>query len=197
MDEEWSSTAKTTASEEWYSTAKTTAAEAESASACQCTFRLKMDFKGQTAVLSAIFVLVGMTFLVPAITGKALGVIHATVSGQCGPEGQTHPCEFTLLSKHLDVCGHVSRATKNVIRTTCGNWTSEPSKSGTLVTWSTGGGFGDEKGSVTYKVGDETAVLSFDNPLIGFNKCSVSGIGGSCTAGKGYNADFTYNLRGR
>jgi hypothetical protein len=59
------------------------------------------------------------------------------------------------------------------------------------------GYFGDEKGSVTYKVGEETAVLSFDNPVIGFNKCSVSGIGGSCTAGRGQNAAFTYDLRGR
>jgi hypothetical protein len=54
---------------------------------------------------------------------------------------------------------------------------------------------GDEKGSVTYKVGEETAVLYFDNPMIGYNSCSISGIGGSCTAGKGHVALFEYNLR--
>ncbi|MGA9150828.1 MAG: hypothetical protein WBZ36_09630 [Candidatus Nitrosopolaris sp.] len=156
-----------------------------------------MDYKGQTAALSVIFVLVGMMFLVPAINEKALAAIHATASGQCGPEGQTHPCQFTLVSKHLDVCGEVSRAGTAIPTGTCGEWTSPPSESGTVVTWSTGGGGGNERGSVTYKVGDERAVLSFDNPMIGFNKCSVSGIGGSCAAGKGYNADFTYNLRGR
>jgi len=155
-----------------------------------------MDFKGQTALLSAVLVLVGMVFLVPAITEKALAGISASATGTCGPEGQTHPCHFTLEGKTLDK----------------GSWTSKPTQSGTLVTWSTTGvtetpapGMahsvmwkvpGNEKGSVTYKVGYETAVLSFDNPLIGSNKCSVSGIEGSCTAGKGMNADFTYNLRG-
>jgi hypothetical protein len=94
-----------------------------------------------------------------------------------------------LVGKHLDV----------------GRWTSTPTDSGTRVTWSTTGVIktvwpnlpGSEQGSVTYKVGEETAVLSFENPLIGDNKCSVSGIDGSCTAGKGMNAEFTYNLRGR
>jgi hypothetical protein len=42
-----------------------------------------MDHRGQTAVLSA-FVLVGMMFLVPAITEKALGIIIAKAAGTCG-----------------------------------------------------------------------------------------------------------------
>ncbi|MGC2575218.1 MAG: hypothetical protein WA364_27245 [Candidatus Nitrosopolaris sp.] len=62
---------------------------------------LKMDYKGQTTALSAVFFLVGMVFLVPAITEKALGVIYARASGVCGPEGHTHPCEFTFVSKEL------------------------------------------------------------------------------------------------
>jgi hypothetical protein len=149
---------------------------------------LKMDFKRQTAVLPAIFVLVGMFFLVPAITEKALATVHAIATGECGYIGQIRPCQFTLVSKHLEF----------------GTWTSQPSPSRTVVTWSTTGGkpFGDEKGSVTYKVGEGTAVLSFENPVIGFNKCSVSmelhgviGSGGSCTVGKGQNAEFTYNLK--
>ena len=157
----------------------------------------KMDYKEQTVVLSA-FVLVGMMFLVPPTTEKALGVIHATAIGTCfvppssftGPH-PTHPCWFSLKDKHLDMCWGGTKP--------CGKWTSEPAQSGTRVTWSTAGNPspGDEKGSVTYKVDDrETAVLSFDNPVIGNNKCSVSGMEGSCTAGKGYSADFTYVLRG-
>jgi hypothetical protein len=56
------------------------------------------------------------------------------------------------------------------------------------------------KGSVTYDVGlpykqKQRAVLSFDLPAIGSNTCSISGIGGSCTAGSGYAAEFTYSLR--
>ena len=140
-----------------------------------------MDLRGQTALLSIIFVLVGMMVLVPAITEKALATVHATASGHCGPEGQTHPCEFFFVSKFL--------------RSKVGSWISEPSISGTLVTWSTTGGFGDEEGSVTYDVGGQTAVLSFKNPLFGFNACSIGGnIGGSCIAGAGQNAKFTYNL---
>jgi len=86
--------------------------------------------------------------------------------------------------------------------TTSGKWISKPTE-GTLVEWSTTGlkGLfpGDEKGSVTYKVGNETAVLSFDSPLVGSNKCSVSGIAEQtpCKAGQGHFADFKYNLRGK
>jgi hypothetical protein len=152
---------------------------------------IKIDPKHVQAYSNkTIFVLVGMMFLVPAITEKALAAIYATAKGVCGPEGQTHPCEFTLVSKTLDE----------------GIWNSKPTESGTLVKWSTTGSVGmkivgNEKGSVTYNVGvgqqKETAVLSFENPLSGSNKCDVTGIGGSCTAGKGLIADFTYNLRGK
>ncbi len=142
-----------------------------------------MDFKGQTAVLSAIFVLVGMMSLVPAGTEKALG-IFATVTGTCGPEGQTHLCNFIPVDKSLSG----------------GSWKQEPWGSLGSGGWETIGMAGlhevTEKGSVTYKVGGETAVLSFENPIIGFNTCSVSGTGGSCTAGKGWsNPHFIYNLR--
>src|SRR5215831_2716222 len=101
-----------------------------------------MDFKGQTAALSAVFVLVGMMFLVPAITEKALAIVNARATGTCGqPKGpyeHTYPCEFTLVKKSLDK----------------GKWASEPTQSGTVVTWSTTGNPapGDEKGSVTYKI---------------------------------------------
>ena len=156
--------------------------------------------RGQTALLSIIFVLVGMVVLVPAITETALGFIHATADGTCGPEGQTHPCEFTFVSKQLDTT-YAARPQGNPL----GKWISEPTQSGTRVTWSTAGAGGnnliplpgDEKGSVTYKVGDETAVLYFDNPVFGTNTCSVSGMTYTCTAGKGQIAEFTYHLRGK
>jgi hypothetical protein len=57
---------------------------------------------------------------------------------------------------------------------------------------------GNEKGSVTYKVGaGETAVLSFENPTFGKNKCGVSGIIGKCYTGGGQEAEFTYHLYGK
>jgi hypothetical protein len=148
-----------------------------------------MDYKGQTAIFSAIFVLVGMMLLVPTGTEKALAAIHAVATGTCGAS----PCQFTLMFSALDR----------------GAWTSEPTQSGTRVTWATtGGGLGDEKGVVGYKVGAElysvVAKLYFENPAIGSNKCNVEIIyskspypplSGSCHAGSGFNAEFTYTLR--
>ena len=153
----------------------------------------KMDFKGQTAVLSA-FVLVGMMFLVPAVIERALARIEATATGTCGPEGQTHPCEFTLLGKNLYK----------------GVWVQEPSESGTSVKWVTGGNIGDEEGLVLYKVEGGRAELWFKNPLVGVgsishlvgsNECKIYSStvesSSSCTAGQGMDAKFTYNLRVR
>ncbi|HYA82733.1 MAG TPA: hypothetical protein VEH06_04700 [Candidatus Bathyarchaeia archaeon] len=98
-----------------------------------------MDYKRQTTVLSVIFVLVGIMFLVPAITQKALAGIQAVAEGTCSG-GPPHPCEFSFVGKTL---GGSSTA----------KWISEPTKSGTRVTWATtAGGFGDERGSVTYSL---------------------------------------------
>jgi hypothetical protein len=154
---------------------------------------LKMDYKGQTTVLAATsFVLVGMMFLVPAITEKALGAIHATAYGTCGGyptlsgTAPKYSCQLTLVGKSLDD----------------GRWISEPTQSGAVVTWSTAGKppFGDEKGDVTYDIGmlHQRVTLSFDNPVVGSNKCNVSGdVSATCTAGKGQSAEFTYHVRGR
>jgi hypothetical protein len=63
------------------------------------------------------------------------------------------------------------------------------------------GGLGNEEGSVFYKVGGGKAALDFYNPAEGSNKCDVvilSGQGqlsGTCHAGIGYIATFTYTLR--
>src|SRR5215469_16172878 len=115
----------------------------------------RMDYKRQTAVLSSIFVVVGMIFLVPAITQKALAGVDATMTGVCGPEGQTHPCQLNL----------------EVAKLSSGTWVSKPTESGTVVNWKTTGNLGDEKGTVTYFVGDVLNKVrvraEFDNPLIG------------------------------
>ena len=134
-----------------------------------------MDYKGQTAVLLSIFVLVGMMFLVPAVTERALARIEATATGTCGPEGQTHPCEFTLLGKNLNK----------------GKFVEQPSESGTSVKWVTAGNPapGDEEGSVLYKVEGARAQLWFKNPSVGSNECKIYSStlesSSSCTAGQG------------
>jgi len=56
-----------------------------------------MDYKGQTAVLLSIFVLIGMMFLVPAITEIALAGVNAVARF----EGCAH-CTWTVYGSHLD-----------------------------------------------------------------------------------------------
>jgi hypothetical protein len=155
----------------------------------------QIDYEGQTTVLAATsFVLVGMMFLVPGITEKALGAVHATAKVVCGTTTGSlyqNRCQLTLEGKTLDE----------------GRWISEPTQYGTAhspVTWSTAGKppFGDEKGSVTYIVSgpleQRTAVLTFYNPVLGINKCDVKGSAyGYCTAGKGQSAEFTYTVNGK
>jgi hypothetical protein len=123
---------------------------------------LALFFRGQVAVLSA-FVLVGMMFLVPTITEKALASIKAVVTGTCGPEGETHPCQFTLVSSKLDN----------------GRFVVDPTPSGTSVGWKTSGNplGGKELGTVTYKFGDYEAHFQFHNPAMNenaeINDCGV------------------------
>ncbi len=129
-----------------------------------------------------------MIFLVPAITEKALAIINAKATGRCGPVYENEPCQFTLVRVHLDY----------------GYWTSIPTQSGTVVTWSTAGKppLGDEEGSVTYSVGDinHVAKLYFSNPTGRSNHCGVviekgqEDLSGTCRAGIGYIATFTYTL---
>ena len=152
-----------------------------------------IDYNRQTAVLSA-FVLVGMVFLVPAITEKALGAIRATASGECGPEGQTHPCEFKLKDYTLVRTGAI--------------WRQTPTE-GVHPQWETSGesmGETDEKGNVVYNVeGLGTVEMYFFNPaFFGKNDCDqhkthpVSGatLTITCTASVGHSALFRYTVRG-
>jgi len=143
-----------------------------------------MDYMGQTAVLSAILVLVGMVFLVPATTGKALATVRGSATATCGPEKVE--CPLVWQADHL----------------VSGWWVNKPSISGLEVTWRTGSNTAlNEEGSVTYKVGEDTAILNFDNPAVGSNKCSIGGsilsagtASNDCKAGKGMDAQFTYTL---
>lgn len=138
---------------------------------------------GYPTVLAAMLV-VGMMFLVPTITGKALAAINAVARGTCG----TVPCSFTLTGKSLE---H-------------GAWVSLPTPSGTLVQWSTKGHPvpSDEAGSVTYDVkGLGQVIMKFKNPIFGSNSCSIvthpDTPGQTCKAGSGQSADFTYTLKGQ
>ena len=154
------------------------------------------------AVLSAILVLVGMVFLVSAITGKALAIIHATATGTCGIatnlgplNGVVQPCEFTYMNKELKQ----------------GTWCSYPTQSGTRVGWDTAGSScsggiipQNEEGWVLYKFGGGEAKLHFNSPAVGSNNCNVEivsgqgpdghGLSGTCYAGIGHSAVFTYTL---
>jgi hypothetical protein len=145
-----------------------------------------------------------MIFLVPAITEKAQAGIKADVTGTCGPDPRhpevgTYPCTFTLVSKHIltGSFGQVDAggAGHGSVRFTTVGAIAGPT--GKVP------GEGNEEGSVVYRVnGQGEARLHFSNPLIGYNRCDVeivSGqdkLSGTCQAGKGYDAQFTYTFRG-
>ena len=158
-----------------------------------------MDYTRQTA-LSVIFILVGMMFLVPATAEKALAVINASASGDCGPEGASHKCLLTLVGKELDDCSSTGNP--------CGKWTREPTQSGTNVNWATAGKefiSGSERGHVYYRVDDGkggTVDFFFNNPNGGDNSCKTTHIGGpghltydKCYAEQGNTATFAYGMR--
>ena len=143
--------------------------------------------KGQTAVLLSIFILVGMVFLVPAMTEKALAGVNAVARF----EGCEH-CTWTVYGSSLQ----------------SGKWVERPtvSSSGDTVTWKTTGNppGGNEEGVVNLEGhGQAHGIkhLTFNNPWFGRNSCSTSALtggtnfGGSCDAGYGNNADFTYTYR--
>ena len=147
-----------------------------------------IDYKLQTVVSSGI-ILVGVMFLVPTITEKALAVTTGVLTGTCGPTGATHPCEFTFVVKYLRL----------------GHWTLEPPQKCTDCRWQTKSGLsGNEMGSIIYKVDDGKAGESesyFYNPLIGSNECHEKDLSdhphfiGSCHADSGHVAIFRYHVQ--
>jgi len=104
-------------------------------------------------------------------------------------EGCAH-CTWTVYGSRLD----------------SGKWVVPPTASGDTVRWKTTGNppGGNEKGVVNLEGHGEAhgiKHLTFNNPWFGRNSCSTSALtggtnfGGSCDAGYGNNADFTYTYR--
>jgi len=149
----------------------------------------KMEYKGQTTAVAAIFVLVGMMFLVPVITEKALAMITSTAmitKPKCSGE-------LKLVSYHLEK----------------GIWKVRPSSAGCPVMWKTNpnGPAGWEIGDVTYKVmitkstASPLVKFSFSSPPNGNpNTCHVTfpaGFGpvvGDCTIKQGMYPDANYQV---
>jgi hypothetical protein len=143
----------------------------------------------RTTELSLVFVLVGMMSLVPIITGQALASVNAVATIEqkgCEP----FRCTFTVYGSHLD----------------SGKWVVPPTASGNTVRWKTTGNPppGNEDGVVNIEAhGGAHGIkhLVFHNPVLGVNSCKVlaltggSNFVGSCDAGSGQNADFTYTFR--
>jgi hypothetical protein len=139
---------------------------------------LKMDYKRQTAVLSVMFVLLGLMFLVPAITEKA----QARVDGRA-----------FLRSAHLsfsDVRGDCGTPPK-------GFFSSGPRNLGKEIVWTTMGTpipYGDEKCHVHTMLATlphpTRATYSFSNPSSGRNTCTTypPPPKSSCTITQGVNA---------
>ena len=138
--------------------------------------------KIQTTELTVTFVLVGMIFLVPAITQSALGATGFNVY-------RTN-VDLTKLSYYLDA----------------GVFNEPPPKEvfGNVDVWfnTQGSGFyGDEKGYVQYHVLDKdkkdlgTVTIEFSNPAKGANTCSAKssqGIGTKCTISQAVSATVNW-----
>jgi hypothetical protein len=128
-----------------------------------------MGYKGQTTVLSVIFVLVGTMFVVPAITNeKALADSEGWATGTCGLPGFTTHCELILVRSDL----------------TEGKWVNKPTPSGEFVKWNANSPTKypilphNEKGIVVYKVGVQAGgelglYFEYHSAGSGSTKCDV------------------------
>ncbi|HYA82311.1 MAG TPA: hypothetical protein VEH06_02515 [Candidatus Bathyarchaeia archaeon] len=142
-----------------------------------------MDYKGKTTVLSAILVLIGMIFLVPAISEKVAATTDATASTL-----QAGKMQLTFLEK------------RTPYKDTC--WRQEPTQKGDIVKWSTKPcGLLDkyEEGFVKYSSPSGDVTFYFYNPpKIGGNTCSVTtqnpALGGVCRITSGNAATVSYQI---
>jgi hypothetical protein len=145
---------------------------------------LEMDYKKQTAVLSVMFILVGMMFLVSVITEKALASINATAF--------TRLCCFSHVRAHLYAGSFLLGP-------------GAPGIPGTPIknelTWITLGSglYGDEKGYVAADVGPSHIPVSFhfSNPARGSNTCSGERAGPvivTCTITQGVHANARFTV---
>jgi hypothetical protein len=137
---------------------------------------LKTHYKKQTTVLSVMFVLVGMMFLIPAITEKAQASITAHARAA-----------FPFLN------------VRGIMYPYSGFFTTYPGavpgSGGREITWATSGLGGNEIGQVVANVGPaHTQVhLHFINPFIGPNHCFVQPANaGSCDITQGIHATARY-----
>jgi hypothetical protein len=154
---------------------------------------LKMDYKRQTRVLSVMFLLVGMMFLVPAITEKAHASIDATARLSTPP---------AISAAFTNVRGHLY----------AGFFDPPPIlRSPTEIFWSTFGLGGNERGYVVativgfqphYFSGDAT--FHFNNPARGPNTCDKAlsstlspYLVASCHITQGVHAVATYTVAAR
>ena len=142
-----------------------------------------MDYKRQTTVLSVTFVLVGMIFLVPAITGNAEAIIRATVL----LHGHAAKLTWTLLAAEM----------------IHGAFTERPTQKGDQISWTTHGFIippfgGDEVGFVKYGTGAGDVKFDFNDPFIGKNTCKITvenpGLRGDCSITQGNTASAFYNV---
>jgi hypothetical protein len=146
---------------------------------------LKMDYKRQTTVLSIMFVLVGMIFLVPTITEKAEASINATVKLHWEAAGGA----WRLVNAHMHQ----------------GQFTTSPTKRGDQIVWATKGiGIqGSENGYVKYErfglPGEQNGDVTFlfSNPSSGKNTCEITTappLHGDCSITQGNTASASYNV---
>jgi hypothetical protein len=120
----------------------------------------------RTTLLSLVFVSVGMMFLVPIITGEALGITHAKVVWVSYNSGH----RFSIAWEHLDDGKY--DVTPHCIPGPVQGYGEE-----TVCSWTTsGGGAGAEKGWVKVHIDwgqDVTFFFSNPAPLHGSNTCDV------------------------
>lgn len=139
----------------------------------------KMDYKGQTVVLSVMFVLVGTMILVPLISEKALATINARAITSDEilkfNQGGFYNIRPQLGSGHITYLSHVANQ----------------------IFWRTasGGLIGSEEGNVAARFGDfGYAVFHFNNPASGANTCQAKSNQGlsECMITQGLHAVASY-----
>jgi hypothetical protein len=128
--------------------------------------------KGLTTVLAGVFVLVGMMFVVPTLTGKAQATIKA--------EASTKPCCFAKLT-YISSVGNVVN----------------PTPEGNIVTWSTMTKFEETGGEVKYQVvGYGSVEFYFRIQVIGSNTCGTKvetpTLHGGCSISRGMSPQATF-----
>jgi hypothetical protein len=143
-----------------------------------------MDYKRQTTVLSFMFVLVGMMFLVPAMSQKA----HASIDARAiSSVGRFSNASWDLSAGRFILPPIIELQLEHL----------------TLIWVTIGNGFfggGDERGYVAAEVpGHFKFYFDFFNPAKGPNTCEVSPdsygpIHATCTITQGVHARATYQV---